>query len=118
MMKSPHAIAMVIAVFAVAACDRAPVVADAPAPTAPHAAADQDPTGGLAPPLLVPGENTVPSEPPSYEVSIASVAADHNKALERCARQPQSVRTQCEQEANAAFADAEKNLEPLRGNQE
>ena len=59
-----------------------------------------------------------PSEPPSYEVSIASAAADHNKALERCTRQPEAVRTQCEQEANAAFADAEQNLEPLRGNQQ
>ena len=114
MMKPCNGIALVIAILALSACDRAPVVADAPPPEEEAL----DPTGGLAPPLLVPGENTVPSEPPSYEVSIASVAADHNKALERCARQPQSVRTQCEQEANAAFADAEKNLEPLRGNQE
>ncbi len=114
MMKSPDAIALVVAFLALAACDRAPVVvADAPPP---HAA--PDPTGGLAPPLVVPGENTVPSESPSYEVSIASAAADHNNALERCTRQPESVRTQCEQEANAAFVEAEKNLEPLRGNQE
>ena len=113
MMKSSNGIALVIAVLALSACERSPVVADAPAPQE-----AQDPTGGLAPPLLVPGSNTTPSGPPSYEVSIASAAADHNNALERCARQPESVRAQCEQEANAAFVDVEKSLEPLRGNQE
>jgi len=111
-MKYPNGIALVIAVLALTACDRSPVV-DAPSPQE-----VADPTGGLAPPLVVPGENTAPSEPPSYEVSIASAAADHNNALERCTRQPVAVRTQCEQEANAAFAEVEKNIEPLRGNQE
>jgi len=106
-------IAMLLAAaLASAACGRTPGAAAPPPSEAP------DPTGGLAPPLVVPGENTPPSQAPSYEVSIASAAADHNQALARCAQQPQVVRTQCEQEANAAFADVEKSLEPLRGNQE
>ena len=58
-----------------------------------------------------------PAQPPSYEVSIASAAADHNKALERCRKQPEVVRSQCEQEANASFSDVQSSLEPLRGNQ-
>lgn len=71
----------------------------------------------VAPAIVPPGEATDPAQPPSYEVSIASVAADHNKALDRCAKQPEAVRAQCQQEANAAFADAQASLEPLRGNQ-
>ena len=59
-----------------------------------------------------------PTEPPSYEVSIASAAAQRNKALERCATQPEAVRTQCEQEANAAFSESESKLQDLRGNKE
>jgi uncharacterized lipoprotein len=72
----------------------------------------------VAPPILPPGDTADPAQPPSYEVSIASAASDHNKAINRCTRQPESVRTQCEQEANAAFADVEASLEPLRGNQQ
>lgn len=79
-------------------------------------AEDSAPT--LAPPITAPEESADPAQPPSYEVSIAAVAAGHNKALERCARQPEAVRTQCEQEANAAFAEAESSLETLRGNQQ
>ncbi len=108
------------AVAALAACDRMPPTAR-PAPAADATAAytdPQDPTGGLAPPLVIPGEGTADPQPPSYEVSIASVAADHNKALARCTQQPEAVRTQCEQEANAAFSDAQQSLESLRGNPE
>ncbi len=78
----------------------------------------EDAATAIAPAIIAPGETVDPAQPPSYEVSIASAAAGHNKALERCARQPEAVRTQCEQEANAAFADVETGLEPLRGNQE
>lgn len=105
-------ITLLAASLAFTACGRGPEVST-PTPTeAP------DPTGGLAPPLVTPGENTTSSQAPSYEVSIASAASDHNKALARCAQAPAAVRTQCEQEANAAFADVQKSLEPLRGNQE
>ncbi len=77
-----------------------------------------DPAATIAPPITAPDATADLAQPPSYEVSIASTAADHNHALARCARQPEAVRTQCEQEANAAFAEVEASLEPLRGNQE
>jgi len=110
--KTSNCIALAAVAFGLLACERAPEIAAAPKVDA------SDPTGGRAPPLLVPGENMPSPEPPSYEVSIASAAANHNNALERCTRQPEAVRTQCEQEANAAFAETEASLEPLRGNQE
>jgi hypothetical protein len=86
--------------------------------TAAPPAAGSDAVADVAPPIVSPEESADPAQPPSYEVSIASAAADHNKALERCATQPEAVRTQCEQEANAAFAETESALQPLRGNQE
>jgi len=88
---------------------------DAGADTTPVA---QDSIAEVAPPIIAPDEAADPAQPPSYEVSIASAASQHNKALERCARQPEAVRTQCEQEANAAFVEVETGLEPLRGNPE
>jgi hypothetical protein len=96
------------ALLALAACG------SPPAPPAASAAAPTD--TDIAPPIVAPDEIADPAEPPSYEVGIASAAADRNRALGRCAEQPEAVRTQCEQEANAAFADVEKNLENLRGN--
>ena len=72
----------------------------------------------IAPAIVEPGEVADPTVPPSYEVGIASAAADRNNAIERCATQPEAVRTQCEQEANAAFAEVESGLQDLRGNQQ
>ena len=69
----------------------------------------------VAPAIIPPDEAADPKEPPSYEVGIASVAAERNKALERCATQPKAVQTQCEQEANAAFSENEAKLQDLRG---
>jgi hypothetical protein len=71
----------------------------------------------VAPAIVQPEEFADPAEPPSYEVAIASRAAEHNKAKERCETQPEAVRVQCEQEANAAFSDAREGLDRLRGNQ-
>ncbi|HWM44063.1 MAG TPA: hypothetical protein VNP36_16615 [Burkholderiales bacterium] len=71
----------------------------------------------IAPAIVQPEEIGDPAQPPSYEVAIASTAAEHNKAKERCAVQPEAVRAQCEQEANAAFSDARDDLDRLRGNQ-
>jgi len=110
--KTSNCIALAAVAFGLLACERAPEIAAAPKVDA------SDPTGGRAPPLLVPGENMPSPEPPSYEVSIASAAANHNNALERCTQQPEAVRTQCEQEANAAFVENEKDLQDLRGNTE
>jgi hypothetical protein len=70
----------------------------------------------VAPAIVSPEEESDPVLPPSYEVAVASAAADHNRAQERCKKQPKAVQTQCEQEANAAFSDARQNLERLRGN--
>ena len=97
-----------LALLALTACDNSP---------AQSAASVTSPTDtAVAPAIIAPDEASDPTEPPSYEVGIASAAANRNRALERCAGQPEAVRTQCEQEANAAFADSEKNLENLRGN--
>ncbi len=77
-----------------------------------------DTSGGVAQPILAPDDVADQAQPPSYEVSIASAASDHNKAIDRCTRQPESVRTQCEQEAKVSFAEAERSIAPLRGNPE
>ena len=78
-------------------------------------ASGQDPA--IAPPIIAPDEVADPAQPPSYEVAIAGAAAERNASQERCAKQPEAVRAQCEQEANAAFADNQADLEHLRGNQ-
>ena len=101
----------IAALLALAACGRAPDVALEAQPGA------KDPPE-LAPAITSPAEISDPVQPPSYEVAVASAAADRNKALERCATQPDAVRAQCEQEANAAFAKAGADLQHLRGNQE
>jgi hypothetical protein len=99
---------LALALLALAACGDTPV---------PPAASVTPPTEAAgAPAIIAPDEAADPAEPPSYEVGVATAAAYRNRALDRCATQPEAVRTQCEQEANAAFADAEKNLENLRGN--
>ncbi len=71
----------------------------------------------VAPAITPPDELADQSQPPSYEVAIASAAAEHNGAMKRCASQPAAVRAQCDQEANAAFAEARAGLDHLRGNQ-
>lgn len=82
------------------------------------AATSADSSPAIPPAIIPPDEVANPTEPPSYEVGIASAAAVRNKALERCATQPEAVRTQCEQEANAAFAEDDAKLQDLRGNKE
>ncbi len=82
-----------------------------PADEAPAAA-----VADVAPAIIPPNEVADPAAPPSYEVAIAGAAAERNNARERCGQQPESVRTQCEQEANAAFSEAQADLDDLRGN--
>lgn len=77
----------------------------------------EDAASAIAPAIIPPGEAADPAQPPSYEVAIASAAADHNKSLERCRKQPEAVRSQCEQEANVSFSEVQASLETLRGNQ-
>ena len=86
--------------------------------TAAPASANASPEAiAVAPAIVQPEDIGDPAQPPSYEVAIAGAAAEHNNAKKRCALQPESVRTQCEQEANAAFAEARDDLDSLRGNQ-
>ncbi len=47
----------------------------------------------VAPAIIAPSETADAAQPPSYDVAIASSAADHNKSLQRCAKQPEAVRT-------------------------
>jgi hypothetical protein len=79
---------------------------------------DAKPSPQIVPAIIPPDEVADPTEPPSYEVSLASAAANRNTALARCLNQPAAVRTECEQEANAAFAEVETKLQDLRGNTE
>jgi hypothetical protein len=95
-----------------AACARKDRADGAPANDA------EDSAATIAPAIVEPGQSADPAQPPSYEVAIASAASDYNKSIERCAKQPAAVRTQCEQAANAAFAEVQTSLEPLRGNQQ
>ena len=81
-------------------------------------AGSAQPAPAVTPAIIPPDEVADPQEPPSYEVAIASAAANRNTALARCATQPSAVRTECEQEANAAFSEAETKLQDLRGNKE
>ena len=101
---------LLIAAFLLCACD-----ASGPVETLP---ADERPDLPIAPALIEPGEVADPTDPPSYEVAIASAAADRNKAVARCAAQSELVRVRCEQEANAAFVEARDDLQDLRGNQQ
>jgi hypothetical protein len=70
----------------------------------------------IAAPIVPPNEYADPAASPSYEVAIAGAAAERNNAKERCASQPDSVRVQCEQEANASFSANQAELDRLRGN--
>ena len=78
--------------------------------------AKASPAPAIAPAIVQPEDIGDPTQPPSYEVAVASAAANHNNAKKRCAVQPESVRAQCEQEANAAFSEAREDLDRLRGN--
>jgi hypothetical protein len=82
-------------------------------PASPKASRDAP---DIAPAIVAPEDIGDPTEPPSYEVAIAGTAAERNNAKKRCAAQPESVRAQCEQEANAAFSEAREDLDDLRGN--
>ena len=82
----------------------------------PEGAALAAAASAVTPAIVSPQEAADPTEALSYEVAIASAAAEHNTARKRCAEQPEAVRTQCEQEANASFGSARDDLTHLRGN--
>lgn len=114
-MKHALKLSCLLPVLLLAACG-----GDAPAPAAVARTPGTPPADSLpvAPAIVSPHEVADPAARPSYEVSIATAAATHNAAKNRCATQPEAVRTQCEQEANAAFGEARADLEDLRGNQQ
>jgi hypothetical protein len=111
MMESRTGVAFAM-LFALGACG-----GKAPAPAG-SGTARSEPLPAVAPAITAPEEFADPAEPPSYEVAAASAAAEHNRAKKRCEAQPEPVRVSCEQEANAAFVEAQQGLEPLRGNQQ
>ncbi len=78
----------------------------------------EDPRPPLPPAIVPPQEGADPAEPPSYEVAIATAAADRKHAKEKCAEKSASERKACEADADAAYQAAESTLEVLRGNQE
>jgi hypothetical protein len=116
MIKPALALASVLCLCTACGGEAPQPAADARA-EAPSPAKTPPGSPAIAPAIVQPEEFGDPAQPPSYEVAIASSAAEHNKAKERCTAQPESVRAQCEQEANAAFSDAREDLDRLRGNQ-
>ena len=66
-------------------------------------------------------EFTDPAEaqlPPSYEVAIASAAADQTRGLEGCQELPAAEQKACKDEVNGKWAEASKAAESARGNQQ
>ena len=84
----------------------------------PNSAAVEKAMPALPPAIIPPAEVADPAEPPSYEVGIATAAAERKHARDQCAEKSERLRAICETEADAAFADAEAGLEDLRGNQQ
>ena len=58
------------------------------------------------------------SIPPSYEVAIASAAADQTRGLEACQEKPAAEQKTCKDEVNKIWAEASKAAESARGNQQ
>ena len=63
-------------------------------------------------------ESTETSLPPSYEVAIASAAADQTRGLEACQEKPAAEQKICKDEVNKTWAEASKAAEGARGNQQ
>jgi hypothetical protein len=97
-----------LALALLGACDRVPA-SDRQA---------SEETESLPPPIVPPADTSDAKEAPSYEVAIATAAAERNGAKKKCAELQEVERTSCESEADAAFATASSDLEPLRGNQQ
>ncbi len=72
----------------------------------------------LPPAIIAPAEVADAAEPPSYEVGIATAAAERNRAKEKCDGMPEAERATCEAAADAAYETAGAELDDLRGNQQ
>ncbi|MEP7311307.1 MAG: hypothetical protein ABI859_01885 [Pseudomonadota bacterium] len=55
---------------------------------------------------------------PSYEVAIATAAADQTQGIEACKQKPVADQKACKQEVDKTWADAAKAAESSRGNQQ
>lgn len=84
----------------------------------PDAAMESKDDASLPPPIISSQEVADPAVPPSYEVGIATAAADRNRARENCAEKSERLKAMCEAEVDAQFASAEDELQDLRGNQQ
>lgn len=89
-------------------------------PSAPSAAAGTaaPETESLPPAIVPPTEGADPTQPPSYEVAIATAAAERNGAKKKCVGLPETERVTCEEAADASFDEKSAELEDLRGNQQ
>jgi hypothetical protein len=105
------ALLLIVSLTLVAACERG---ANGDRAAVQSASEDREP---LPPPIDAPTESASPDEPPSYEVAIATAAAERNRMKRRCTELPEVERAACEADADAAFAAASADLESLRGNQ-
>jgi hypothetical protein len=85
---------------------------------APEADVSAKDAKSLPPAIIPPAETADSAAPPSYEVGIASAAADRNGAKAKCAEKSERLRAICEAEADAAFTSAQSGLEDLRSNQQ
>jgi hypothetical protein len=101
-------LAALLALAFLGACDRFP---------AGESQATEE-TESLPPPIVPPADTSDANEAPSYEVAIATAAAERNRAKKKCAELQEIERTSCESEADSAFATASSDLESLRGNQQ
>jgi hypothetical protein len=71
-----------------------------------------DPSAVPAQPVSAPA---VPAFTPSYEVAIATAAADHTNGLEQCAALPDEEREACRDTVNAAYEAAREAAQSGRG---
>jgi hypothetical protein len=60
-------------------------------------------------------EEPAATQPPSYEVAIASAAADENQAIEACAERAVGERKACKEEARARWEKSVAEAANLRG---
>lgn len=60
-------------------------------------------------------DESAPTGPPSYEVAIASAAADENQAMEACDERPKAERNSCRQRARAEWEKAAAEARNIRG---
>jgi hypothetical protein len=104
------------AALLLAACGQADKAASAGAGPGVAAAAGQASEGkkGVAP-LSDVGDEPPGKQAPSYEVAIASAAADQNQAIDACAEKPAAERRDCKKLAQDTWEKASAEAGRSRG---